>query len=62
MRSCDHVIVLQNGHVEDSGSPLQLQSESKLFRHLLYTEFNEFASGELEAGQMYQGEPVRKAT
>jgi len=62
VRSCDHVIVLHNGRVEDAGSPLQLQSESKLFRHLLYTEFNEFASGEIEAGQMYQGEPVRKAT
>jgi ATP-binding cassette, subfamily B, bacterial len=62
VRSCDHVIVLQNGRVDDSGSPIQLQSESKLFRHLLYTEFNEFASGEIEAGQMYQTEPVRKAT
>ena len=62
VRSCDHVIVLHNGRVEDAGSPLQLQSESKLFRHLLYSEFNEFASGEIEAGQMYQGEPVRKAT
>ncbi len=39
----------------------QLQNESKLFRHLLYIEFNEFASGEIEAGQMYHGEPVRKA-
>ena len=49
-RSCDHVIVLQNGRVEDAGSPIQLQTESKLFRHLLYTEFNEFAGGEIEAG------------
>ena len=62
VRSCDHVIVLQNGHVEDAGSPLQLQSESKLFRHLLYTEFNEFATGEIEAGQILQGEPAPKAT
>jgi ABC-type bacteriocin/lantibiotic exporter with double-glycine peptidase domain len=62
VRSCDYVIVLQNGRVDDSGSPNQLQSESKLFRHLLYTEFNEFASGEIEAGQMYQSEPVRKGT
>ena len=38
----------------------QLQTESKLFRHLLYTEFNEFATGEIEAGQMNQGEPVPK--
>jgi ATP-binding cassette subfamily B protein len=62
VRSCDHVIVLQNGRVEDAGSPLHLQTESKLFRHLLYTEFNEFATGEIEAGQIYQGEPAPKAT
>ena len=61
LRSSDHVIVLHNGHVEEAGSPSQLQTESKLFRHLLYIEFNEFASGEIEAGQMYHGEPVRKA-
>jgi ATP-binding cassette subfamily B protein len=61
-RSCDHVIVLQNGRVEESGSPDQLQTESKLLRHLLYTEFNELAGGEIEAGQMNHGEPVRKAT
>jgi ABC-type multidrug transport system fused ATPase/permease subunit len=60
-RSCDHVIVLQNGRVEDSGSPIQLQAESKLLRHLLYIEFNEFASGEMEAGQMPYGEAVPKA-
>jgi ATP-binding cassette, subfamily B, bacterial len=59
-RSCDHVIVLHNGRVEESGSPDQLQTESKLLRHLLYTEFNEFAGGEIEAGQMNHGEPVRK--
>ena len=40
----------------------QLQTESKMFRHLLYTEFNEFASGEIEAGHMHQSEPARKAT
>ena len=38
-----------------SGSPVQLQTESKLLRHLLYTEFNEFATGEIEAGQMNHG-------
>jgi ABC-type multidrug transport system fused ATPase/permease subunit len=62
VRSCDHIVVLQTGRVEDFGSPLTLQAESKLFRHLIYTEFNEFASGEIEAGQIDQGEPVRKAT
>ena len=61
-RSCDHVIVLQNGRVEESGSPDQLQTESKLLRHLLYTEFNELVGGEIEAGQMNHGEAVRKTT
>jgi ATP-binding cassette subfamily B protein len=60
VRSCDHVIVIANGRVEDAGSPSQLQSESKLYRHLLYVEFNEFATGELEAGRISQGEPARK--
>jgi ATP-binding cassette subfamily B protein len=53
IRSCDQVIVLQDGRVEDIGPPLQLQSESKLFRHLIYTEFNEYAAGEIEAGHLY---------
>jgi ABC-type multidrug transport system fused ATPase/permease subunit len=61
LRSCDHVVVLQNGRVEEAGSPQQLQSEGKLFRHLLYIEFNELAGGEIEAGQMEQAEPARKA-
>jgi len=61
LRASDHVIVLHNGRVEEAGSPHQLQSEGKLFRHLLYIEFNEFASGEIEAGQMDHGEAVRKA-
>jgi ATP-binding cassette, subfamily B, bacterial len=61
-RSCDHVVVLQNGRVEDSGSPDHVQAESKLLRHLLYIEFNEYAGGEIEAGQMNPGEASRKAT
>jgi ATP-binding cassette, subfamily B, bacterial len=52
IRSCDQVILLHNGRVEDVGTPAQLQAESKLFRHLLYTEFNEFISGELEPVQL----------
>jgi ATP-binding cassette, subfamily B, bacterial len=60
VQSSDYVIVLQNGRVEHSGSPAQLQNESKLYRHLLYTEFNEFATGEIEAGQLAQNEPVRR--
>jgi ABC-type multidrug transport system fused ATPase/permease subunit len=54
VQSSDYVIVLHNRRVENSGSPAQLQNESKLYRHLLYTEFNEFATGEIEAGQIAQ--------
>jgi ABC-type multidrug transport system fused ATPase/permease subunit len=53
IRSMDQVILLHNGRVEDSGPPAHLQTESKLFRHLIYMEFNEYATGELEAGQVY---------
>jgi ABC-type multidrug transport system fused ATPase/permease subunit len=60
VQSSDYVIVLHNGRVEISGSPAQLQNESKLYRHLLYTEFNEFATVELEAGQIAHNEPVRR--
>ncbi len=52
VRASDQVIVLHNGRVEDVGPPSQLQAESKLYRHLLYSEFNEFATGEIEAGQI----------
>jgi ATP-binding cassette, subfamily B, bacterial len=57
--SSDNVIVLYNGRVESSGAPSQLQNESKLYRHLLYTEFNEFAIGEIEAGQIAPASPQR---
>ena len=43
------------------GPPSQLQTESKLYRHLIYTEFNEFATGEIEAGQMNHAESLRKS-
>lgn len=52
IRSCSQIIVLHNGHVETIGNPRQLQTDSKLFRHLQYLEFNQFATGEIEAGQM----------
>jgi ABC-type multidrug transport system fused ATPase/permease subunit len=61
LRSCDHAIVLHEGRAEDAGSLAQLQTESKLFRHLIYTEFNEFATGDIEAGQIGHAEPVRRA-
>ncbi len=49
-----------DGRAEDAGPPSQLQADSKLFRHLIYTEFNEFATGEIEAGQIGHGEAVRR--
>ena len=52
IRSCSQVIVIHNGRVESVGNPRQLQGESKLYRHLQYVEFNQFAAGEIEAGQM----------
>jgi ABC-type multidrug transport system fused ATPase/permease subunit len=52
IRACNQIIVLQNGRIESSGQPRELQSESKLYRHLQYVEFNQFATGEIEAGQM----------
>ncbi|MFO0956888.1 MAG: ABC transporter ATP-binding protein [Isosphaeraceae bacterium] len=52
IRSCDQVIVLHNGRIESVGTPKDLQASSKVFRHLQYVEFNQFAAGEIEAGQM----------
>jgi ABC-type multidrug transport system fused ATPase/permease subunit len=52
IRSCHQIIVLQNGRIESAGQPRQLQNESKLYRHLQYVEFNQFATGDIEAGQM----------
>jgi ATP-binding cassette, subfamily B, bacterial len=52
IRSCDQVIVIQNGRLEAVGAPREVHSSSKLYRHLQYTEFNQFATGEVEAGQM----------
>jgi ABC-type multidrug transport system fused ATPase/permease subunit len=52
IRSCQQIVVLHNGRVEVAGPPRQVQQDSKLFRHLQYMEFNQFATGEIEAGQM----------
>ena len=52
IRSCDQVVLLHNGRVEAVGPARELQAQSKLFRHLQYVEFNQFATGEIEAGQM----------
>jgi len=53
IRSCDQVVLLHNAKLEEVGPPSQLQAENKLFRHILYLEFNQFV-GEIEAGQ-YSG-------
>ncbi len=52
IRSSDRVILIHNGRLEAVGSPREVNSGSKLYRHLQYTEFNQFAAGEIEAGQM----------
>ncbi|AMV36982.1 ABC transporter ATP-binding protein [Planctomyces sp. SH-PL62] len=49
IRSADHVLLLNNGRLEAMGTPSKLQAESKLFRHILYTEFNEYVTGDIEA-------------
>jgi ABC-type multidrug transport system fused ATPase/permease subunit len=52
IRSSDRVILIHNGRVEAVGSPREVNGASKLYRHLQYVEFNQFAAGEIEAGQM----------
>ena len=52
IRSSDRVILLHNGRLEATGTPTEVKGESKLYRHLQYVEFNQFAAGEIEAGQM----------
>ncbi|WZO97445.1 ABC transporter ATP-binding protein [Isosphaeraceae bacterium EP7] len=52
IRSADNVIIMHNGRVEASGNPRDMHEASQLYRHLQYVEFNQFATGEVEAGQM----------
>ncbi len=52
IRRCNQVVVLHNGRVEAAGSPREVHGQSKLYRHIQYVEFNQFATGEIEAGQM----------
>lgn len=52
IRKCDRVVVLHNGKVEALGTPREVHASSKLYRHIQYVEFNAFATGEMEAGQM----------
>ena len=51
IRTSDRVILLHNGKLEAVGTPAEVKA-AKLFRHLQYVEFNQFAAGEIEAGQM----------
>lgn len=50
IREADNVILLNNNKLEDIGPPSRLHGESKLFRHILYSEFNEYAAGDIPAG------------
>ena len=50
IRSSDQVILLHNGKLEAVGTPREVSHESKLYRHLQYIEFNQFATGEIEVG------------
>jgi ABC-type multidrug transport system fused ATPase/permease subunit len=52
IRACQQVIVLQNGRIESSGPPRQLENDSKFYRHLQYIEFNQFATGDVEEGAL----------
>ncbi|MDB5349420.1 MAG: ABC-type multidrug transport system, ATPase and permease component [Planctomycetota bacterium] len=52
IRKCDRVLVLQNGKLDAFGPPRDVHIQSKLYRHIQYVEFNQFATGEIEAGQM----------
>lgn len=42
IRECDQIFVLHEGKIEASGDHRELLSESELYRHLQYMEFNEF--------------------
>jgi ABC-type multidrug transport system fused ATPase/permease subunit len=52
LRKCDLILVLNNGRIETAGSHREIHAHDKLYRHILYVEFNQFATGEIEAGQM----------
>jgi ABC-type multidrug transport system fused ATPase/permease subunit len=52
IRKCDQVVVVHGGRVEAAGPPSEVHARSTLYRHIQYVEFNQFATGEIEAGQM----------
>lgn len=43
IRNCDRVLLLYKGEIAASGDHRELISESELYRHIQYLEFNEFA-------------------
>jgi ATP-binding cassette subfamily B protein len=43
IRGCDQVYLLYNGKIEAAGEHRDLLTQSELYRHLQYLEFNEFA-------------------
>jgi ATP-binding cassette subfamily B protein len=43
IRNCDQVFLLYQGKIEAAGEHRDLLSQSELYRHLQYLEFNEFA-------------------
>lgn len=55
IRKCDQILLLHEGKVDAIGPPRELQANSRLFRHIQYLEFNQFAAGGIEVGQMAGG-------
>ena len=51
IRSCSQIVLLHHGKVDTIGSPRQLESQSKLFRHMQYLEFNPYATSDAEQAQ-----------
>jgi ATP-binding cassette subfamily B protein len=43
IRSCDRLLLVHNGTIEDAGDHRELLERSELYRHLQYMEFNVFA-------------------
>ena len=54
IRKSDLVLVLHHGTLNCLGHPRDLQTESKLFRHIQYLEFNQFATSDAESGSLSQ--------
>ncbi len=52
IRKCDLVLVIHNGKLETLGHPRDLQTQSKLYRHIQYLEFNPYAANEAELGTL----------